>query len=91
MTIWKFPIEITDEQVIEVPKVNRPLDVQIQSGTPCIWMAVDPDSPRIQVKARVFGTGHPGVTPDMDYIGTFQFGPLVFHVFFVGWTELNPV
>lgn len=49
-------------------------------------MLVDLDSRKIRCRVRIFGTGHPGITPDMDYIGTFQVagGDLVFHVFLAG-------
>ena len=91
MTIWKYDLAITDEQFIEVPKVNRPLAVQVQGSMPKLWMLVQPDSPRIRVKVRVFGTGHTGVESEMDYVGTFQVegGALVFHVFLSGWSEIR--
>jgi hypothetical protein len=58
----------------------------MQGGVPCLWSVVDPESGRVQVCVRIFGTGHEGVTGDMDYVGTFQIdgGSLVFHVFLAG-------
>lgn len=86
MTIWKFPLVVADEQIIETPEINQPLTVQVQHGTPCLWSMVDPDSRRIKVRVRIFGTGHAGVTSEMLYVGTFQVsgGALVFHVFLAG-------
>lgn len=86
MTIWKFTLEVTAEQIIEVPEVNNPLALQIQHGKPCLWMTVDPESTRIKVRVRIFGTGWSGVTQDMLYVGTFQMqdGNLVLHVFMAG-------
>ena len=86
MTIWKFSLKTVDEQFITVPVINRPLCVQVQDITPCLWMIVDPDSECIKARVRIFGTGHPGVTSDMDYVGTYQVsgGALVFHVFLAG-------
>lgn len=86
MTIWKFPLEVTDSQVIKIPEINRPLTVQSQDGTPCLWAVVDPDSPRTKIRVLTFGTGHPGVTAEMNYVATYQLrnGGLVFHVF-VEW------
>lgn len=86
MTIWKFPLQTTDEQIIKIPLVNWPLSVQVQNGTPCIWSVVDPESEVIKVRVRIFGTGREGVTNDMDYIGTYQLhgGGLVLHVFLAG-------
>lgn len=86
MVIWKFPLETIDEQSVTVPIINRPLCIQVNNGKPCLWMVVDPEAERVRVRIRVFGTGHPGVTADMDYIGTYQIegGSLVFHVFLAG-------
>jgi hypothetical protein len=83
MTIWKFPLTAEDIQHIEAPEINRPLAVQTQNGMPQLWMLVDPESRRRRIKVRTFGTGHPGITQDMDYVGTYQLsgGALVFHVF----------
>lgn len=74
--------------MMEWPEVNRPLTVQVQHGIPCLWIAVDQASRVIWVRIRIFGTGHPGIEPDMDYVGTFQLhgGELVFHVFLAGVT-----
>lgn len=86
MTIWKFPLAIADEQIIEWPEINRPLAVQVQNGTPCLWLLVDPEARKIRVRVRIFGTGHPGIIPSDLYVGTFQIhgGNLVFHVFLAG-------
>ena len=72
MTIWKFALDVTDVQVIVMPKVNRPLTVQMQAGIPCYWAVVDESTPAIQVTIRTFGTGHPGMSGEMLYLGTYQ-------------------
>lgn len=86
MTIWKFPLQTTDEQIINMPLVNRPLTVQVKNGTPCLWSVVDPSSEIIKVRVRIFGTGHSGDMDAMEYIGTYQLhdGALIFHVFLAG-------
>jgi len=86
MTVWKFPLTVADEQIIDIPRVNQPLTVQVQDRDANLWVLVDPDSPRIRVRVRIFGTGHPGITRDMLYVGTFQMygGNLVWHVFLAG-------
>lgn len=83
MTVWKFPLKVTGSQIILIPKINYPLTVQIQGSEPCLWAVVDPDSPRIHVIVRTFGTGQTDITHEMDYIGTYQLadGGLVFHIF----------
>lgn len=85
-TIWKYPLEVTDEQIIYMPSGADILAVQTQDDTPNLWVLVhigEVPEPR-QIHTR--GTGQPlqgweGVGP--SYIGTYQLmrGGLVFHVF----------
>lgn len=84
MTIWKFPLQITDVQTIEVPTAGKLLSVQVQHQVPCIWALVDPKQPKELRKIRIYGTGHP-IDQLGQFIGTFQVqaGALVFHVFAV--------
>lgn len=85
-TIWKFPIQTTGQQAIEMSLAATILCVQTQQGNPCIWAMVngEPNHPKETRKFNIYGTGHP--LPDdftMPYIGTYQLegGALVFHVF----------
>ena len=82
-TIYKYPIEITDTQTLEVPQDRRILNVQMQDGKPCIWMEVETDTPHAELKVYVVGTGHPMPKTDLHYIGSVQIanGLYVFHVF----------
>lgn len=88
--IWKFPLEITDEQTVELPAGARLLTVQMQKQygdrreTPCLWAIVDPEAPRVRLRFRIVGTGNPFPdAEDCSYLSTFQLedGALVFHVF----------
>jgi len=49
-SIWKYPLQVTDAQTIDVPEGSEALSVQVQNGTPCLWARVDPaaakDSPK---------------------------------------------
>lgn len=84
-TIYKYPIEITDEQIILMPAGAIMLTVQVQNGNPFIWAMVDTEARMEDVPIRVHGTGHPICeSSNLEYIGTFQSmygGNLVFHVF----------
>lgn len=84
-TIWKFPLEVTDEQVVTVPMISKFLCVQVQNERPCLWALVDPKSRMIGVQVCVYGTGNPVPDNPGNYVGTFQLadGALVFHVFSV--------
>lgn len=82
-TIWKFELETNDEQYIEVPAGAVMLDVQIQNGTPCLWVRLDPEAEKYKRRIVTHGTGHRVPTTTTLYIGSYQLqdGALVFHVF----------
>ena len=83
MQIWKYPIEATGEQILEVPKGAIFLTVQTQRGTPQIWALCEPDEPKERRMIAMYGTGHLIPSNPGKYIGTFQIGDgkLVFHIF----------
>lgn len=82
-SIWKFPLQITDEQTLEIPKYSEMLAVQVQNGVPCLWARVDPTASKETRKIITHGTGHQVPPATGQYIGTYQVagGDLVFHVF----------
>lgn len=84
-TIWKFPIEIADEVLIEAPYGMKPLCVQLQGGTACLWAEVDPSRFKIVHRFFVRGTGHQMNVQEGQHLGTVQMdvlgAPLVFHFF----------
>lgn len=83
-TIWKFELEVTDEQSIEMPYGAEILSVQWQRDKLCVWAMVSPTTLSKSNRSFViFGTGHS--IPDnlnAQFLGTVQdnFG-LVWHVF----------
>jgi len=93
-TIYKYPFEVKDRVVLQMPWDAPILTVQTQwmaeSGErPCLWAIVDPHQAKISKATRTFyliGTGHPIDDEEMKlltYRGTFQLhgGTLVFHLF----------
>lgn len=85
--IYKYTLEVEDEQQIEMPEDAEMLSVQIQNGSICVWAIVDTAShvPVHLQKFYVRGTGHEtkGVE-DKIFLGTIQMqgGALIFHVFY---------
>ena len=81
MKIYKYPIEITDEQVVKMPLIpdDTPLPQDILHvgldpfGQPCIWAKVDPDQPMVSVTIRITGAGQD--VPNGVHIGTFVVPP----------------
>jgi len=86
-TIWRFPIDVVDRQVLYVPKGTSFLTAQVKDGDLCLWGIVDPEQPKEYRNIIIVGTGHPLMdSPESRraYIGTVQIAmgqTLVFHVF----------
>ena len=82
-TIWKFELEVTDEQEVEMPQGAQLMDVQEQGGKVCLWAAVDSEAPKEKRTIEIIGTGHPIDVENVDrvYVASTQQGPFVWHVF----------
>ena len=84
MYVWKYPITITDEFDIELPKDAKILCVQMQGGVlPCIWVQTSGVEIYETRHFSIIGTGNPFLAEGLIYIGTFQQydGQLVWHLF----------
>lgn len=81
--IYKYPIEITDEQVVMMPEGADIISCQMQYDTPKLWALVNPSATPEPRTIHIFGTGHPIAAVPRAFIGTIQKldGNLVFHVF----------
>lgn len=84
--IFKYPVEITDDSKIMMPRGADVLSVQMQGEVPCVWTLVDDAAPMVKRKFKLRGTGHPAEDLFADmFVGTFQMrGGLVFHLFDAG-------
>lgn len=81
-TIWKYPLTISGSDYLEIPWRFQPLHVGLDpEGTPCLWCSVDPSTKRESRKIATVGTGHPLPDDRTKYIGTFNDGPFVWHVY----------
>lgn len=83
-TIWKYQLERTDEQTINVPEGAVPLKVSDNMGWPTLWCQVDTDNAIQTARIFIYGTGHPiqGIS-DLLYLGTTMDSqmPLISHIF----------
>ena len=80
-TIYKYPIEITNKQIIEMPCNYKLLHVGLDpEGNPVLWAEVYTSSPTALVPIYVIGTGHP-VPEETKHIGSFVQIPFVWHVY----------
>lgn len=88
-TIWKFPLEVRGNQVLEMPAGSLILTVQVQDLRPCLWAEVDDKTPlREHVPVHTLGTGHQLMDGShWQYVGTYQMegGNLVWHVYAPMW------
>ncbi|MGH7901606.1 MAG: DUF7352 domain-containing protein [Thermodesulfobacteriota bacterium] len=83
--IYKYQLEITDNQIIKMPVGAKILTVDTQGDdNVCLWALVDPNMEYKDRKIRIIGTGHPIEDWEkLEYIGTAQqlSGGLIWHVF----------
>lgn len=88
MRIYKYQLEIKDKQQLVFPEAAEIIALQVQDGIPCIWAKI----PEIEYgmggkptdETRTFitvGTGHLFSGDNLIYVGTYQLGPFVGHVF----------
>lgn len=86
MRIWKWEIEVTDEQTLMMPSGAKLLDVQMQAGKCCVWALCDQNAEKKPRHLAIYGTGNFMPDDPGEYIATFQMhgGSLVFHAFEIG-------
>ena len=78
--IWKYSLE----NIIEMPKGAEILTVDIQNGqmfNAQMWVKVDTENEMEKRMFEVIGTGQNFDDTNRKYIGTYQDGPFVWHVF----------
>ena len=88
MTIWKYDVgtEHRSSSIfsLEMPEGARVLTMQMQSGSPQLWVLVDPKAERELRQFVTYGTGRPiPSAEDLTYISTVQGynSSFVFHLF----------
>ena len=91
MKIYKYILELTTSQSIDIIGFEKVLDCQVQNGKICIWVLCDPLPARQAncpnpVKGQnfwIFGTGQDIDVDYMDilYLKTVQLDGYVWHVF----------
>lgn len=84
--IYKYPIRVSDEQIVTMPANARPLSTGYDAtGGLCIWALVNPEEAAVRRTVIIHGTGHPAndVENDYKFLGTVvdERLQLVWHVF----------
>ena len=80
ISIWKYPVA-PGRQTVEMPGGAELLSVQMQGDQPTLWARVDDQAAKVGRIISVVGTGHEAPHPKVPFIGTFQMGWMVWHVF----------
>lgn len=83
-TIWKYPLDLKDEQVVKMPQGAQILSVQRQFGNLMLWALVDSKAPSESREIIIAATGAPFPNVGIArHIGTVQMldGALIWHVF----------
>ncbi len=91
-TIYKYALEPTT--VLRLPASAELLTVQTQAGAPVLWVLLDQEDLERRIRTvRSFPTGGlvPAEVTRRHYLGTFQTGGLVFHVFETTELEGGPL
>jgi hypothetical protein len=85
--IWKYILEITDQQYLQLPMGARILSVANQNESLVLYALVNPEEQTTEnFVVQIFGTGNPieRLDPMSKFIGTvvMENGKLVWHVFY---------
>ncbi len=85
MKIYKYKLEIVDEQIISLPEGSKVLSAKEQNGDICIWVLIDHVTPCENRTFYIFGTGNPILrhVEEMNFVGTVftHDKALVWHVY----------
>lgn len=79
-SIWKYQLELTTRQNIQVPDGGRVLTAQLQGDTIYVWFKVDTLAKKKSRSIVIVGTGQ-SVPEFCDYIASVQHGQYVWHIF----------
>lgn len=84
--VWKYAVPIDPGNAQHaIPEGALLLDLQMQQGVPTMWWSVPThqthDPSRWPLRTfTIVGTGPPGYTDNLCYVGTVQDPPFVWHV-----------
>ena len=81
-TIYKYLLEITDEQTVSMPRYAQVLSAQMQGTQLCIWALVEVGNVNCDRRVRIFGTGNTvKIDSHWKFVDSVQERIFVWHVF----------
>lgn len=90
LRIWKWSLTTAFEHDLDLPTGAQLLTLQLQGDNPTLWFLCDANAPVIRRRLVIYGTGWPLPDSPGQYLGTFQAGALVWHVFEAPHPTLTP-
>jgi hypothetical protein len=83
MKIYKYELQVEDQQSIEMPKGAQIISISSQFGIPCIWAIVDENAKKESRIFHTYGTGQTFYPKGATFVGTYFLngGAIVYHVF----------
>ena len=81
--IYKYELNIIDEQTIDLPTDAKILCVLEQKHNLCVWAVINLLTPQTYERRifRIYGTGHIMHSDGEEYIGTTMIDKFVWHLF----------
>lgn len=78
--VYKYPIPNNKHFMLSIPSNSQFLRVAMQNDMHQVWFIVDVDSPPVERKFRLYGTGQ-DIQPGANWLFTYDNGPFVLHLF----------
>lgn len=79
--IYKYPVDLSGHSFSHMlPKDFKFLRVALQNEKPFIWIELNTDHDKVKTDFRLFGTGQ-DIPASGQYLGTYDYGPLVLHLY----------
>ena len=84
--IYKYPLQLTEQQKINMPTGAKVIHVAVQREAICLWAIVDPDQPVESRSFGILGTGQPDFNPkEMRHLVSVLMSDVTF-----GWHVFEP-
>jgi hypothetical protein len=87
-TVYKYELPTDPRFQIELPKGSSFLHVATQNGKPCMWIEVETNNALSPETFEIIGTGHEITEPELGWLGTWQDGPYVWHLYHQAWNTI---
>ena len=81
LKIFKYYLQLTDTQTLQMPEGFEVLNVSNEGGRIVFWAEADEEEELVDIDFYVVGTGNELEHPLRVYMGTVQMNGFVWHVY----------